>query len=198
MRPLSAAAMKGVLEIVSRAGPIWRWALRIMPVRGLAPIQHADLSCLAGSAVAQRQQQQFEVERMGFGGRSGNAGDDAGNLVADNGHEIAERCAVVLVPQGFERLALELAAEQAAYACSRQPEGGQSGRLVAENEAVPERGTDRARLDFAAIGSRAGAAPLVPVGVKGASRGMFHVTPRYRFRKSPLVSDRDIPMRQAG
>src|SRR5215211_3279514 len=180
MRPLSAAAIKGVVEIVSSAGPIWRWALRIMPVRGLAPIQNGALSG-ASTPICRA----WLVPRW----RSGSSNNSRSSEWAS---------AVALVPQGFERLALELAAEQAAYACSRQPEGGQSGRLVAENEAVPERGTDRARLDFAAIGSRAGAAPLVPVGVKGASRGMFHVTPRYRFRKSPLVSDRDIPMRQAG
>src|SRR5262249_30065903 len=92
------------------------------------------------------------------------------------GEEIGRRRAVDLFPQRIERLALELAAEQAAHPRARQAEA-RAIRLGAQDEAVAERAADGAGLDLGPLGRGARAAPLVPIGVERLRRGMFQGTP---------------------
>ena len=105
--------------------------------------------------MAQRQDQQFEIAGEAFGCAPPRPGDNADFFLAHGGEQAAHRCLMAGVPQRGESFVLEFASEQSAHARSGEAETQLFVRLRSENESIAERGTDRRRLDVAALRQRA-------------------------------------------
>src|SRR5258707_12283871 len=75
---------------------------------------------MSASTVAQRQQKELEIDLVAFLGAAMRAGDETGGIVGDRDDEVTDRAAIALPPQGLERRAANLAAEQPANPGSPQ------------------------------------------------------------------------------
>ena len=79
-------------------------------------------------------------------------------------------------PEIEERLAFDLAAEQGAYASSGQANRMAGAAVEREDEGVGEHAANGAGIDLGALRRRSSPAFLLPVSVKLAAGGVFHVT----------------------
>src|SRR5579883_1531055 len=150
-------------------------ALGAEPAASADRSQCAENSWCSAAPLRQRQHQEFELACGAVATRCRRAANHANCLGCDSRYDIAERAPPFGRPDVGERDAVELAAEQGAYARSRDPERMARARIEAEDECVGEHTTNGARLDVAALRRRTRAAPLVPIIEQLSRRRMFHV-----------------------
>ncbi|HEX9321437.1 MAG TPA: hypothetical protein VF913_04855 [Xanthobacteraceae bacterium] len=136
---------------------------RTQPERRLERRQRTDHPQLPAAAMAQGQQQQFQIRSQSLSRSAGGACDHADHLFGNDGEKVANRRTILLLPKLDENLGFELAPEQRTNACPGQAKRRVRFGIQTEREGIAERLADRAGVDLGAFGCDARAAPIAPM-----------------------------------